>query len=342
MKNTAIQWADGTVSPVMGCDGCPLRRPEAAVIQEIRRRCAAVGLSQPEVERAAQLFASSTTPSRRQRLVNALSPAVDESGAVQRLTREIYAATSRCYAGVLTDNRGGKVKGYPDRFENIALFPGRMAAAARTKSWLGVPRPHKPWLNGCRYLWFVNDMGDALSRAVSFEFLKREIVDVAASSDGQRHVWLWLTKRPKRMAQFAQWLLRHGRSWPANLVPMTSVIHSGMALQVPHLGGVPALLRGLSVEPLWEPVKIDLRNIDWVIVGGESGALARPFELQWARQLREDCRRAGVAFFVKQLGANALERGERIKLQDRHGGDWSEWPADLRLREVPEAFRQAG
>ena len=236
-------------------------------------------------------------------------------------------------------NRGGKIDGYAERFDKLTLFPGRMAKAAK----LGAPpehRPDKPWIDGCRQLWFVNDMGDALSKGVSFEFLRTEIANVAASENGQRSFWLWLTKRPKRMGEFSRWLERQGIAWPRNLIPMTSVIDKAMAGQMKHLLEIPTEVRGLSVEPLLEPVQLDLRGIGWVIVGGESGTLSRPFDLAWARDIRDQCRRAGIAFFVKQLGGNPVENGKSLKLRDAHGGDWSEWPKDLRVREFPKAFRK--
>ena len=258
---------------------------------------------------------------------------------VLELTRSIYKKTSSCYAGVLTDNRGGRVKGYAERFEKITLFPGRMEMAARQRPPRDLRRPGKPWLDGCPYLWFVNDMGDALSKGVPFEFLREQIVDVVASEDGQSSLWLWLTKRPKRMAEFCRWLQACGIVWPKNLVPMTSVINGKMATQVKYLQEIPAVVRGLSVEPLWERVQLDLDGIGWVIVGGESGPLSRPFDLAWARDLQEQCRAAGVAFFVKQLGSNPIENGVPLRLADKHGGDWAEWPENLRVREMPLVFK---
>ncbi len=119
-------------------------------------------------------------------------------------------------------------------------------------------------------------------------------------------------------------------------------------------------IRFLSIEPLLEDLgELDLTGIHWVIVGGESGSKARPFDLAWARKIRDQCREQGVACFIKQLGYRPFTRepardsrigvyaptmsGKRdgsddtygLCLHDSHGGDWSEWPEDLRVRQLP-------
>lgn len=106
-----------------------------------------------------------------------------------------------------------------------------------------------------------------------------------------------------------------------------------------------ASVRGLSIEPLWEaipPGKLDLRGIDWVIVGGESGAAikySRPFAIEWALELQRHCEVNGVAFFLKQLGRRPQWQGKVVKLRHNHGGDWDEWPeAAPKVREFPASF----
>jgi hypothetical protein len=90
--------------------------------------------------------------------------------------------------------------------------------------------------------------------------------------------------------------------------------------------------------------------LDWVIVGGESGAGARPFNLAWARSIVSQCKETGVACFVKQLGKMPYEgsaspyqsgpeavncRLYELDIDKGHGGDMAEWPDDLRVREFP-------
>jgi protein gp37 len=120
---------------------------------------------------------------------------------------------------------------------------------------------------------------------------------------------------------------------------------------------VPAAVRFLSLEPLLEDLgELDLTGIGWVIVGGESGPGSRPCDIAWVRNIVKQCQTAGVACFVKQLGANVeacdiidaadyfpgsvdLAQGTgsnaRVILNDTKGGDMAEWPAGLCVREFP-------
>lgn len=189
---------------------------------------------------------------------------------------------------------------------------------------------------------------------------------------------------------FAQieWLQgwQSGNRIPANIWMGTSVENQECGnLRVPALLMIPAKIRFLSCEPLIGPVDLTRvefgpsgsvnhtrqsvltptymgrfdAKIHWVIIGGESGANARPFAVEWARSLVEQCRAAGVAAFVKQLGAVVHTDGISAPgaawpdgssrtdiggkwlahLRDKKGGDVTEWPEDLRVREFPEARR---
>ncbi len=180
-------------------------------------------------------------------------------------------------------------------------------------------------------------MGDAFSSKQDFGYLGNEVM-AFRTAEGQRHLWLWLTKRPHIMGQFAELI----GGFPSNVCAMTSVTSSRNLSRVDALRTVDAQVRGLSIEPLWEPVadRIDLTGIDWVIVGGESGAKAnvKPFHLEWASQLRDLCEKQGVAFFMKQMGRRPVHKGVELELKDAHGGDWSEWPPELRVRDMPSYF----
>lgn len=176
--------------------------------------------------------------------------------------------------------------------------------------------------------------------------------------------WLLLTKRPENIARMVPWLQRIAplEPWPNVWLGTTCEDDRRARERVPELLRVPAAIRFISYEPALGPVDwvdvigqaaLDLdmlgaRAIDWIIVGGESGPHARPFDLTWAENTLAQCKAAGVACFVKQLGAWRQPRRiprpdygadayslELLTLRDRKGGDWSEWPADLRVREFP-------
>ena len=113
--------------------------------------------------------------------------------------------------------------------------------------------------------------------------------------------WLLLTKRPENMLRFAPWK----GQWPTNVWAMTSVENQAMAARrLPFLLKVPAVVRGISVEPLLDKVDLSswLEHIDWVIVGGESGTNARPMHPGWVAKIRQDCAHTHTAFFFKQWG----------------------------------------
>ncbi len=351
MKNSKIQWCDDTENPVMGCDGCELwptvGQVLAALISLVLRF---TKLSRNEVRAViAPIINEYETTTElwhdRELILIDLQqefpdmPASDWERTIEK--------QFKCYAGTLHLARGGRPDdwsepvspGHAAIFERPVNYPGRMAKTAKRPDLRGEVRADKPWLNGLPRLVFVSDMGDALSEGIDFDYLKDEIIDVATGPDGSRHLWLWLTKRPKRMAEFAEWLREtHGVPWPDNLVAMTSVTNRTTRSRIDQLRKVPARFRGLSVEPLVESVDLDLTHVDWLIVGGESGKYSREFDIEWARSLKEQCSEANVAFFVKQLGANAVEDGFPVELRDSHGGDWNEWPVDLRDREFPSGF----
>lgn len=113
--------------------------------------------------------------------------------------------------------------------------------------------------------------------------------------------WLLLTKRPENMIHFVPWETK----WPNNVWAMTSVENQEQAtIRIPLLSNVPAVARGLSIEPLLSEVDLGpwLDNIDWIIVGGESGRNARPLNPAWVVKIRNQCIKANIPFFFKQWG----------------------------------------
>lgn len=197
--------------------------------------------------------------------------------------------------------------------------------------------------------------------------------------------WLLLTKRPEQFGLLWPCTMTEpggpgvlecpppgAEAWP-NVWLGVSVENQEQAdKRIPLLLQQEAAVRFLSMEPLLGPVDLSAFfggpyvalpgdrvepnynfGIHWVIVGGESGPGARGFDLSWARSVREQCKSAQVACFVKQLGARPGEdrrcdvpacncgrlHWERFDIDDPKGGDWSEWPTDLRVRESPDGAR---
>jgi|LSQX01.1.fsa_nt_gb protein gp37 len=243
-----------------------------------------------------------------------------------------------CYAGNIFPRLG-----YPTAFdEEVHLRPGKMADAASWSDRTGKPRPNKPWLTGLPRLIFISDMSDALSRSVPFEYLLSEIINVVVSLRGHRHRWIWLSKQPQRMAEFAGFLEKQGIRWPDNLWPGTSITTQSTASRIDHLlkVGDETTVRFVSVEPQLEPVDLGrwLPSLNWVIQGGESshrGYKARPFDLTWASDLIDQCGAASVPLFLKQLGSSPCQNGKLVSFKHKKGGDWEEWPEPLRVRQMP-------
>ncbi len=245
-----------------------------------------------------------------------------------------------CYAGTLHTRFGGVTPGYAPAFEQVTLFSGRTSEAARWRDLSGTSRPDKPWLDGMPRLIFVSDMSDSLSKGVSFEFLRDEVARTASESPGNHHQWLWLTKRTRRMAAFSTWLSDQGMRWPNNLWAGTSITNQKSTIRIPSLFrvGDAKTIRFVSVEPQVEPLNLRpwLAGIDWVIQGGESGRASRPFDLTWVIDVLDQCRAANVPLFVKQLGSSVMSMGSEKPFQDAHAGNWTEWPEELRVREMPK------
>ena len=364
---TSIQWADTTVNPIMGCGGCELFPSPGKVLAAIDE---AVAKSGTQIDSRAiyrrmvdEAYGVIRNPKSGQKnVVNTtniwhlrkqfLKWIKTEHGQnAEAAAEEAIRQAVTCYAATLHLNKGIKLlkpayegkSGYAPIFESVTRFSGRSAKAARLQDLLGRSNPATPWKKQLPRLIFVSDMGDALSSQGDFSFLMSDLMPAITSDAGKRHLWLWLTKRPSLMAKFSVEI----GDFPENVCAMTTLTGPDPeSLQrLEDLKKVNAHMRGLSIEPLWEripPSKFNLKGIDWVILGGESGSglkFTRPFALEWVEELREHCQSQGAAFFMKQLGRNPTRNGVPIRLRNAHGGDWQEWPdKGLKVREFPKAF----
>ena len=142
---------------------------------------------------------------------------------------------------------------------------------------------------------FVNSMSDLFHEKVPLRFLRRVFKTM---NKCQQHTFQILTKRSGRLRQLADKL-----KWTNNIWMGVSVENEDVYHRIEDLRKVPAQVRFLSCEPLIGPTEeLPLDGIRWVIVGGESGPGARPMKADWVRSIREQCRKADVAFFFKQWG----------------------------------------
>lgn len=166
---------------------------------------------------------------------------------------------------------------------------------------------------------FVNSMSDLFHKDVPDAFIKR-CFDVMTKAS--QHTFQVLTKRPERVKD-----MKNDLPWPRNVWMGTSVESDQYTCRIESLKDVPAAVRFLSVEPLLGPIcALQLANIDWVIVGGESGPGARPMEARWVRDIQSQCDAAGVPFFFKQWGG--VQKSRRGRELD--GQEWNAMPATHR------------
>ena len=219
-----------------------------------------------------------------------------------------------CYMFALYPRlRAMAVPGYEDAPDKVRMLPERLFLPL---TW---NRPRRV---------FVNSMSDLFHPHVDYRFIT-DVFSVMRQAD--RHVFQVLTKRPGRAVG---WWKRHGESvfgeWPENVWIGTSVENQKYAPRLTVLGRIPASVRFVSAEPLLDRLDltpwIENGTLQWIIAGGESGPSARPLEIDWVRDLRDQAARAQVAFFFKQLGGRRGKRSGEEALLD--GTTWTDMPAN--------------
>ncbi|HAB52233.1 MAG: hypothetical protein A2315_04950 [Ignavibacteria bacterium RIFOXYB2_FULL_35_12] len=162
---------------------------------------------------------------------------------------------------------------------------------------------------------FVNSMSDLFHKNVPLEFIQK-MFDVM--NKAYWHKFQILTKRSERLFEFDPML-----SWTDNIWMGVSVENQNYTYRIDHLRYTNAKVKFISIEPLIGPIQhLDLSNINWIIVGGESGPGARPMKEEWVVTIRDECKRAKVPFFFKQWGGvNKKKNGRVLK-----GRTWEEMP----------------
>ncbi len=266
---------------------------------------------------------------------------------------KVSAGCKNCYAGRLAETR------LKHRLEYQHGFYGNVICHRF--------RLEKPlhWLKP--RMVFVNSMSDLFHESISFDFIAAIFGIMHVCS---QHTFQVLTKRPKRMLDFFNSKPDYGslREWffykaldyvgakqMQGYYPWdNNSLHNiwlGVSCEdqktaderIPILLHCPAITRFLSVEPLLEPIELKIEwfgfqtgipgtEINWVIVGGESGHQARYCDAKWIRGIVRQCRTGVyVPVFVKQLGSHS-----NLLLNDTKGGDMSEFPIDLQVRQFPK------
>jgi protein gp37 len=221
---------------------------------------------------------------------------------------KISSGCKNCYAEKMAIRlKAMKVMGYENGFE-FNTVPSRLNEPFKRK---------KPTV------YFVNSMSDIFHEKMPEEYLDK-IFNVIEQTP--HHTYQILTKRADRMFQY----LSH-RTIPKNILLGVTVDNRIEGLpRIDKLRNLQASVLFLSVEPLLEDLgKMNLKNIDWVIVGGESGNKARPMEKEWVINIKQQCETEGIAFFFKQWGTwgvDKIKRNKKLNGKEIDGKIWQQYP----------------
>jgi protein gp37 len=208
---------------------------------------------------------------------------------------KISAGCKHCYAEVMANRlKAMHTKGYENGFE-LSIHLERLNQPLNRK---------KPTI------YFVNSMSDLFHELIEDSFIEQVF---SVIEQAQQHQFQILTKRAERLADFFA-----NRTLPNNAWIGVTVENKKDGLKrIDYLRKVSAKIRFLSCEPLLEDLgNIDLTNIHWVIVGGESGANARPMQVSWVENIQEQCRQQNVQFFFKQWGGWGDDGKKRSKKEN--------------------------
>ncbi len=214
---------------------------------------------------------------------------------------KISSGCQNCYAERMARRLAGRY-GYPK--ENpfqVTLHPNRLSQPITWHS---------------RHLIFVCSMGDVFHKDVPEEYILN-ILDIIKQTP--QHTYQILTKRAERMLKISKKI----KEWPENVWMGVTVESRNCVDRINLLKQVRSSVRFLSCEPLLNDLgEIDLEDINWVIVGGESGFKARPMLAKWAINLRDQCVKENIPYFFKQWGGVHKKKAGRII----EGKVWDQMP----------------
>lgn len=224
---------------------------------------------------------------------------------------KVSPGCKHCYAEKMSFRlKAMKAGGYENGFE-LAMHESRLQQPLKRK---------KPTI------YFVNSMSDLFHEDVTDDFLDK-VFDVIRETP--RHTYQILTKRSERLPIYFK-----TRKCPQNVWLGVSVENKKYGVpRIDDLRKVDASIRFLSIEPLLEDVgNINLSDIHWVIVGGESGSLARPMKAEWADNVRMQCESSNVAYFFKQWGtwgSDGIKRAKHANGRKLNGRTYSDYPTSV-------------
>lgn len=244
-------------------------------------------------------------------------------GANKWMCAKISAGCDNCYASTFNRRMGGQH--YPTQ-AGVVRGAAQVETRLHEKAFEDMRRWRKP-----RRV-FVCSMTDLFGEWVPDEWLRR-IFDAMIRYEGRQHTFLVLTKRPRRMVDWwGRWAVPMGGDWTRHIWLGVTVERDELAWRaneclhaLKSLNAPPTTF--VSAEPLLGPLpSLDLRSVDWLITGGESGQNYRSLDLGWVRDLRDRCQEGGVAFFHKQHGGLTPKKNGRLL----DGREWSEFPEPAR------------
>lgn len=319
---TTIEWSDETWNPTVGCSrvsaGCD--------------HCYAMGVAHRKM-----------TPRHRGLTIlrppTASRPGIDWNGKVRLVPEALdkpmgWRKPRRVFVDSMSDLFHPQVP-----FEFIAAVFGVMAACPQHTFQLLTKRPARM----LEFFAWVRAQPKKYASETDAAIVVRELETRHFLTDGARDVWPLpnvhlgvsvedqataderiplLTECPAGAIRFVSYEPALG---PVDFTGRIASMATGHGQMVKQVGGWLCCGAGDRGGP----------HVDWIIVGGESGPGARPFDIGWARSVVEQCKETSAKVFVKQLGARPFDKHGAIYLNDRSGGDMAEWPVDVRVREAP-------
>jgi protein gp37 len=233
---------------------------------------------------------------------------------------KITPGCDHCYAETFAERFRG-VNGHPyEQGFDLRLVPGKLAEPLRWKT----PK-----------MIFVNSMSDLFHKDVPQDYVEA-VARVMERANW--HTYQVLTKRSSRLRDLLQTRVQFAAMLQHVWWGVSVEDRAHGLLRIEHLQQAPAAVRFLSIEPLLEDLgEIDLQGIHWVIVGGESGAGARPMKKDWVLSIRDQCERAGVPFFFKQWGGVRKSKAGR----ELDGRTYDDRPQRCRRPVLEDAQRLA-